>query len=106
MKRLVLIAVLAGCKQSVDHDVAEKLVKKILEREQMKPTDVACPSGQSIATGTTFDCTANAAGHVEVVVHVTEVDHTTNDLVAEGAGGDYKLVGELDDSIVTRRRIT
>ncbi len=106
MRYLVLLVVLAaGCKQSVDNDVAEKLVKKILEREQMKPTDVSCPKNQPIAVGTTFDCTANAAGHVEVVVHVTEVDHTTEELSAEGAGGDYKLVGAVDDGIVSRRRI-
>ena len=106
MKKFAAIVVLvAACKQSVDHETAEKLVKKVLEREQIKPTDVACPSGQSIAVGTTFDCTANATGHVEVVVHVTEVDHTTNDIVAEGAGGEYKLIAELDAGIVTRRRI-
>jgi len=105
MKYLVLILALAACKQTVDHEVAEKLVKKILEREQMKPTDVACPKGQPVSIGTTFDCTANATGHVEVLVHVTEVDHTTEDIVAEGAGGDYKLVGAVDDSIVSRTRI-
>ena len=105
MRVLVLVMFLAACKQSVDHDTAEKLVKKVLEREQMKPTDVACPDGSPTTVGTTFDCTANATGHVEVLVHVSVVDHTTSDLVAEGAGGDYKLVATVDDSIVSRRRI-
>jgi hypothetical protein len=107
MKSAVLVLLLAACKQSVDHEVAEKLVKKVLEKEQIKaPTEVSCPSSQPIQVGTQFDCTANAAGHVEITLHLTEVDHTSpDDIVAEGAGGDYRLVATLDDAIVTRRRI-
>jgi hypothetical protein len=97
-----IIALLAGCKHSVDEDVAEKLVKKVLEKDQLKPTDISCPSGEAIHVGAAFDCTALSGNKVELTVHVMQVEHAASELSAEGAGGDYKLEASLDDSAVTR----
>jgi hypothetical protein len=112
MKRNALLIALAlavvatgGCKHSVDEDVAEKLVKKALEKDQVKPTDVSCPSGEAIQVGGSFDCTALSGNKVELTVHVTQVAHATSELSAEGGGGDYKLEAALDDSAVTRGEV-
>jgi hypothetical protein len=94
--------VATGCKRTVDEDVAEKLVKKVLEKDQMKPTDVSCPKGQPVKVGTTFDCTALSGNKTDVTVHVSEVDHVSRELSAEGGGGDYKLEAAIDDGVVTR----
>ncbi len=99
---VVLVALLAGCGRSVDKDVAEKLAKKALEKEQMKPTDVSCPEGVSVHVGGTFDCTALSGNKIDLVVHIKQVDHATSELSAEGGGGDYKLEATLDDGVASR----
>jgi hypothetical protein len=91
-----------GCKRSVDEDVAEKLVKKVLEKDQIKPTDVSCPKDQPVKVGTTFDCTAMSGNKIDLLVHVSEVDRASGELSAEGGGGAYKLEASIDASVASR----
>jgi hypothetical protein len=91
-----------GCKRTVDEDVAEKLVKKALEKDQMKPTDVSCPKDQAVKLDTSFDCTALSGNKIDLIVHVRQVDHVTGELSAEGGGGAYKLEATVDDSVASR----
>jgi hypothetical protein len=106
-KMMIAVAVAvaaAGCTHSVDEDVAEKLVKRVLAvTEQMKsPTDVSCPSGEPIHVGNVFDCTALSTNKVDLIIHVTQVKTASGDLYAEGGGGEYKLEAKLADGYVTR----
>lgn len=99
----MLAVTIAGCSSTVDKDVAEKLVKKVLDKEQIKAAEVSCPSGQPVKEGGSFDCTAvSTVLKIDLVIHVEQQKNPTSELYAEGAGGDYKLVARLDDSVVSR----